>query len=476
MMKWNYDFVYNVWDSKKWIADNAMLLEDWAIVDCKNMDIRTALPEVIPAIAPVEAFGVEWKEIYCWTWEYFFWEDWVWYNSAWTKILNSWNDYVWCSKYNWRYYLFEENWSNPKIWSIPVEDTIWSTNWNSEWTWNSNWTPTNRDTYRKAHWNYWVSTIIFQWNLYFTNDDNIMLLDENNTVFVWLECPDTVVAITVYGSRLKVYCENWLILFRSWIEWTSWEESIDLWEPIKLVVWQAGRDYIFAWDNSSWLRYIYEMTWYNIAQIKNWHKSYISVRPWWETSQHQWVMSDWILYFPWGLSAEWVYTFGNAFPWMPQSFAYEYWTASTWFDYADIYSIREYWNNIYISYTDVDWTTWMDVITKTWNRYDNWEIVFEALWDRMTVQSVLWLEARASGRIVIEYQYNQDTPIDYSRKESQNASWIERVDSDDREFEDNLLRIHWIEADLPDFRDIQFRITCYESLLWLNIYWHNVRE
>jgi len=477
MMKGNYDFVFNIWDLSKGIADNPFLLEDGAFVDCAWADIRNFLPESWKAKAMTEAFTTNWKEMYCWIESYFFWEDWHWYNTSWTRVLLTWqnDDILWCEKYNWRYLLFDDNGSSPRISKVDVTDATGSSDWTSELSWALERTPTDRTTYRKSQWSYWVSTLLYQGNLYFSNNDQVLILDENDTVFQWLKCPAEVVWVTVYWARIKVYCANWQILFRNWLDWNSWDESIDLWQPIFAVWWKAWKDYLFAWDDSWWLCYLYEMNWYSLTKITDWQKSYMSVRPWSNSTQHAVSLVNWILYFPWGLASDWIYTYWSAFPWIAPSLCYEFDVASTGNQISVVNMIREYGNVIYVSYEDTAWTIKMDKISSS-SVWTSAYITSEALWDRITMHSVLWLELRASWRVVVEYRHNQPDPTEYNRRRSIIWWRTEWFDSDDYTYEDDILRIHWIEADLPDFRDIQFKITYYDTFWSLNIYGHHVWE
>jgi len=233
-----------------------------------------------------------------------------------------------------------------------------------------------------------------------------------------------------------------------------------------MVLGSTGRDFVFAGENNLSETYIYEVNWYSLTLIKDWERSDILSRAF-ATPQHSWYVKWGILYFPWGGQYDWIYTYWRALPWLPELFEFGGETVSDWTSVSNVYNITNYQGNTYAS---MRLSTWATKTMRFTNNNNGWYIVTQVYWDRVTEHNITAVEVKAWERVVVSYKYNRENIQDYNR-ESATWWWTEWFDTDNHEFENNVCRITWLDLDnMPDFKDIQFKIHVYGKFTSLDLY------
>lgn len=462
-------YAHNFNDFSGWLADNPTLLGKGQFVDAKNMNIRDNYP-LLKLSSGVTAVYTSTKETYCGVDNYLFWEDGYVYNTAGTNLatITAANDICWCAKFDGRYIRWENSGATSIMGKIDVTDADNDSNREDEASYDDTWDVASsvslvgRTDYRLPQSSYWVSTVSFNGNLYFSNANQVLVLDTNEIITQWLtNLPYNIVWLTYYGSRIEVWMENGEILFWDGVQ-TSWDESINVGEKIYAMGWAAGITY-FITGSSGARSVLRRKIWYEIQKVKTGLCDYRTDRGGRCASQAIGVLEG-IAYIPWGKATDWIYTYGSSMPWMPESFNYEFGTAATGNDITWIHMVYSYADNIFISYLDSASGKWVNKLFTNGSGYSTGYVTTYALDGGLRTQKkrlsrieMHW-NFSDTNKVVISYRKDKLGLDQYTRTYilTSAPSFTTLIDTDNLTNGSNQ-RIYGKDIDI-EFYDIQFKI------------------
>lgn len=353
-------------DARAWLSNTPHYIAKGQVVDCKDIDPRTYAPVVKPNKLPQYVFDLASTEKFFWGIEgtNFLYTNKgnVYVATAWTKVsdLASADGLITVGvQFNNRYLLFYRDTSTIKILKIDISDAD-LTNREVKASYDENRAPTDRATHKTT--SIVRSAIVFNSRLYIANGKKVLIMDSLDVVTEWLTNLEyEVVGLSKYGSRIRVYLENWDILYRDGIEGVNYE-VIPLGKKIANFSRLSTRDMIWLTysDTSNETDEITIMSGYQQNKVRD-KKSWVYM------PTQSWVSSvvavefNGIVYFvgrikDWANDRACIYTYGKYFDDYPISVNVEHTLSSGQLLFTGIAWLHVYRDYLYISVEDTWWT------------------------------------------------------------------------------------------------------------------------
>lgn len=340
---------------------------------------------------------------------------------VWTTERVVW--YWWTSEY---LYMFD---TSEDIHRILLSDTS-----------NSDWTTFITKTGSVTASNIWTPYIvsdedtayIWLWTSVSRVNNSTWVVDSANTFTL----STNIVWLSKIWDKLTIYQENWEMVLRDWIAWSS-TERINLWINIKTIK-QFWVDIYIIWN---WA--LYKLNWFTLEEIIS--NSYSDALRWKkiEPIWAIWNMSIWIhtnilyLISEWSADIDsidwlnfwnnWILTVWNKKKWFPvavnkfidRNYSLNKFNDIYWILTVPNLNSTTYSSILYIAYRDELGNYWIDNITLTDGSYfcsDNWIVVLPTFdwWDKATKKTLhklkLWLDLETSeDNSVVVYKVDNDS-------------------------------------------------------------------
>lgn len=358
------------------LADSPYFASDWQFVDSRNILIREKAPIIKPAFAQSSGFTTSTHEMLCAVDNYFFGE-WgkVYINTANndtpTRTITGGADIYSAIRFDNKIVFLHEwgsvklgyyDWSRTDEWSL-TGDTI-QLNSNNEYP-----------------------MVVFAGKLWVGSGSKLYSV---TTAGVRTEELTTlrgdIVWLTVSGQMIKIFLGDWLVCFWDWTEGTTYNESLDLKMPIRIVFSTGSEDFLACgWETVGADTKVVRMVGYQYEVIATYQNKGVQIYSENEGNTWQMAFNNWIVFMPWVVEPDsgsaycWVYTYWSIAPIFPKSWNLQYSTSAGGYDYSNLSCIHYYDGKLYVCYTDSNGTIWVDEYTQDpdapLSEYTNWYFI-----------------------------------------------------------------------------------------------------